>query len=255
MNVSFVGSGNVAWHLARALSESDLGVCGIVSRNAEHANVLAESVGAKAFETLQEAVDVSDVVVMCVSDGAIKTLFDGIQLRKESVIVHTSGATPMEVLPIGCHRGVLYPCMTFTKSDKIDMSEVPFLTEWSDDVAREAIERIVQRLSDVKPRETTSQDRQIVHAAAVMASNFTNHLLYGAQSVLAKADLPLDVLRPLVIRTIGKAFEMDPKAAQTGPARRHDTETMQKHLEIIDNKNFKEIYETISKSICETYTY
>ena len=44
-------------------------------------------------------------------------------------------------------------------------------------------------------------------------------------------------------------FDLDAKNSQTGPAIRNDDETIKKHLHLLKNSEFFELYEILSKSI------
>jgi hypothetical protein len=47
---------------------------------------------------------------------------------------------------------------------------------------------------------------------------------------------------------------MNPKAAQTGPAKRKDTVVMQKHLELLkNNKELKQVYTLLSDLIAKQH--
>jgi len=41
----------------------------------------------------------------------------------------------------------------------------------------------------------------------------------------------------------------NPMASQTGPAKRNDKKTMNAHLKLLPDKNYRELYKRISKSI------
>ncbi|HLU87256.1 MAG TPA: DUF2520 domain-containing protein, partial [Taishania sp.] len=97
-----------------------------------------------------------------------------------------------------------------------------------------------------------SEDRKNIHIAAVFVNNFVNHMLYLSSDFLAQKNLPFEILSPLIEETIKKALELNPKDAQSGPARRFDKSTIDKHLRELDHRK-KIVYETITNSILETY--
>ena len=69
-------------------------------------------------------------------------------------------------------------------------------------------------------------------------------------AALCKAhQLSFDLLRPLIAETAQKIEALSPEAAQTGPALRNDTMTLQRHLEIIQDPTLKTIYNTLTTSI------
>ena len=75
LNVTFIGSGNLAWHLAPALDNVDFPVREVYSRNAKHATALAERLyQAEVKKTLDFSNSHSRIFILCVSDDAIEKL-------------------------------------------------------------------------------------------------------------------------------------------------------------------------------------
>jgi len=59
-------------------------------------------------------------------------------------------------------------------------------------------------------------------------------------------------LLPLILETANKITTLPPLEAQTGPAKRNDTKTIEKHTAML-TKNQQEIYTLLTKSIQNTY--
>jgi predicted short-subunit dehydrogenase-like oxidoreductase (DUF2520 family) len=98
--------------------------------------------------------------------------------------------------------------------------------------------------------ELDSEKRLYLHLAAVIANNFTNHLLAQSEKILKLQQLPFDLLKPLVEETVKKAFEGSPFKNQTGPAVRNDQTTIQKHLEMLsEDEKLRELYQIITAHI------
>ena len=95
----------------------------------------------------------------------------------------------------------------------------------------------------------TSEQRRHLHLAAVFACNFTNHLYAIAAELLEKQHLPFDALRPLIRETAAKIESLTPIDAQTGPAIRYDRNIMQRHIDLLDDNDEKEIYRLLSRHI------
>jgi predicted short-subunit dehydrogenase-like oxidoreductase (DUF2520 family) len=92
----------------------------------------------------------------------------------------------------------------------------------------------------------------VLHVGAVWVNNFPNHLYYLSKTLLEKHQLPFELLAPLLLSTSESGMK-DPKAAQTGPAKRNDKKTMAGHLKLLPNKNYRNLYNLISKSIINLY--
>jgi hypothetical protein len=63
--------------------------------------------------------------------------------------------------------------------------------------------------------------------------------------------VPFEILKPLILETAKKVQVLPPNDAQTGPAKRKDTTTINKHLAILTDENQKEIYKMLTKSIID----
>lgn len=253
MRINIIGSGNVATHLAKALKTCGHIITDIASRNIDHARSLAQSVNANAT-TDMSSLSPADVTIISVSDNSIEDVAHALTLISPSqTVLHTSGATSLSVLSEFENRGVLYPCMTFSKEDTIDLSKCPFLTEANTPKAKAKISEIVTSLG-ARQTECDSERRAHIHVAAVFSSNFTNHMLSLAKQIMDKEHVEFDILEPLVNQTIRKGFKEQPHEAQTGPARRGDSLTIERHCEYLSfDKKLLKVYQTLTKSIEESY--
>ena len=71
-----------------------------------------------------------------------------------------------------------------------------------------------------------------------------------AGQVMDSNALDIKLLMPLIRETVEKALDQNPAAAQTGPAIRGDTDTMERHLAYLDfNPRYQQLYRLISQSI------
>ncbi len=183
----------------------------------------------------------ADLYIIAVSDSAIDQVAS--KLPADALKVHTAGGVTAEGVD-----GVIYPLQTFTKGRKVDMRRVPLLVEWSSQRAKDAILEVASVLSD-NVIYATSEQRIRAHVAAVFSCNFVNHLLALSHRIIEDADLPDNILHPLIEETIAKALSVkNPAAVQTGPAIRGDEATLKRHRELLD-KSEREIYDIISSSI------
>jgi len=88
-----------------------------------------------------------------------------------------------------------------------------------------------------------------LHVAAVFVNNFTNHLYHIGKEICGEHQVPFEILRPLIQETAEKINTLDPVDAQTGPAKRNDSNTIAAHLDYLTNENQKNIYKLITQSI------
>jgi len=93
--------------------------------------------------------------------------------------------------------------------------------------------------------------RKALHVAAVFVCNFTNHLYQIGETICEENQLSFDLLKPLILETADKIQTLSPSEAQTGPAKRNDTTTINSHLNFLKDENQINIYKTLTKSIID----
>lgn len=254
--VSFIGSGNLAWHLAQALDNTEYAVREVYSRNRKHAEALVSNLySAEVNPTLDFSASSSRIFIIAVPDDAIREVAQELVLPDDSILVHTSGSQPLSILGYSAsdNIGVLYPLQTFSKSKKVDFRDIPFFIESENNNTDKVLVALAKSISK-KVFKITSKDRKALHVAAVFASNFTNHMLFIAQEIMKENKLSFDWLKPLIAEMINKSLSIGPENAQTGPARRGDLEILDNHLKFLENdEQVAEIYKVISQHIVDQY--
>jgi predicted short-subunit dehydrogenase-like oxidoreductase (DUF2520 family) len=94
MNITIIGSGNVATHMAAAFKNAGHRIVQVYSRNMQHAALLAYHVGAEAIDNLANINPDTGLFVVSVKDDAITTVVKALAAHKK-LIVHTSGSTEL----------------------------------------------------------------------------------------------------------------------------------------------------------------
>lgn len=253
-HISFIGAGNVAWHLAPALENAGHYVKEVLSAT----NISAKKLVGNLYDAqLKTDLDFSDsssqIFVLALPDDAIKEVVQEIILPEQSLLIHTSGSISLEILAYSgaAATGVFYPLQTFTKNRKVNFDNVPFLIESENKEALKILENLAKSLSK-NVQLVSSDQRRKLHLAAVFACNFTNHLLGISEELMFEAKLEYSLLHPLIGETIEKALQHSPKTAQTGPASRGDLETLDQHMQMLNQKEtLQEIYRLLSQNILD----
>ena len=253
--IVLIGAGNVAHHLAPALLRAGMNMCQIYSRTLESARELGRKTGITYTSDTFAVYPDGDIYIFCVSDDALLSVFKSLRINEEALILHTSGSVPLDIFkPYRQNYGVLYPLQTFSKTRNLDFGEIPLCIEAPDKEVLKTIGQIADKLSS-KVYEISSEKRKKLHLAAVLANNFTNHLYHMAGKLLEKEDLDFNLLRPLIFETAHKVMQMIPENAQTGPARRGDTNILNLHKSMLkDNRDIQTLYVLLSQSIQQTYS-
>tara|TARA_B100001109_G_scaffold93916_1_gene76302 strand:+ start:2920 stop:3666 length:747 start_codon:yes stop_codon:yes gene_type:complete len=245
IKVTILGSGNVGFHLVNLFnSSSNIILNEWYSRSVnfdERVKVINE------IENLSE----SDIYVICISDKSITQVSNKIQF-KNKLVVHTSGSTPYSSLNNKNRRGVFYPLQTFSKSQKLNYSEIPICIEAENDIDLETLKKLSLDLN-CKYYEINFEERKTLHLAAIISNNFTNFLFGISKEIIDSKKLDFDILKPLINETVNKIHKLDPIKAQTGPARRNDVNILKMHENMLKNEEIKSLYKFISKMIKEKY--
>jgi len=254
--VSFIGSGNLAWHLAPALDNAGFVVKEVHSRNPKHAAALTGRLyQAEVKATLDFSTSPSDIFIVSTSDDAIESIAQEIILPDDAFLIHTSGSQPLSILQFAAtsNTGVFYPLQTFSKTKKVDFKDTPIFCESNNADTEQMLMLLAKAISN-KVSKITSEERKALHVAAVFASNFTNHMLTLSKKILEQNSLSFELLKPLILETINKSLITDPESAQTGPARRGDLEILDKHIEFLkEDETLTEIYKLVSQDILDKY--
>ena len=88
------------------------------------------------------------------------------------------------------------------------------------------------------------------HLAAVFCNNFVNHLYALAERFCRTEEIDFNLLLPLIKETALRVNDLSPSVAQTGPAIRQDTDTIEKHLTLLKNyPQLTRIYTLLTESI------
>jgi predicted short-subunit dehydrogenase-like oxidoreductase (DUF2520 family) len=255
-NISFIGSGNLAWHLAPALENAGFIIKEVHSRNPQHAKQLTSRLyQAEVKATLDFSTSDASLFIISVSDEAIQSIAQEIILPDDAVLIHTSGSQPLTELQFAAtpNIGVFYPLQTFTKEKKVDFKNIPIFIESTNEETDQVLLTIAKKISQ-QVTKIASADRMALHVAAVFASNFTNHMLAIAKDVLQQNSLEFEWLKPLILETLQKSLNIEPENAQTGPAKRGDLEILDKHLEFLkEDPAVAEIYKLVSQHIIDRY--
>lgn len=225
----------------------------IVSRDPKHAQALASKFGAYYGSEISELYNDSDIIFITVNDDSYKALATEIKVPANTLVVHTAGPVPMNVLESVSNRyGVFYPLQSLNKERLKDFLEVPLLVEGSDYAVEKLLMELAESISN-HVKAVNSEDRMRYHLAAVFANNFTNLMYVCAESYLEQEMLDFDMLKPLIYETALKLRDRKPSQLQTGPAKRHDLKVLEKHMAMMKDDEMKKVYEQLSNFIMTLY--
>lgn len=249
LSIVLIGTGNVARQFYEAMgNQMGIKIIQVIGRDKKKLTPFANCPETSTdFKHISDA----DIYIIAVNDDSIKTVSQYF-INKSGLVVHTSGSMPLSVLPDSVRRGVFYPLQTISKERSIDFSEVPICIEAERSEDYDMLRELANTISD-QVQTMTSEQRKSVHLAAVFVNNFTNHLYHIGNEICDEAGVPFKILNQLILETAEKATQTNVLDAQTGPAVRNDKLTMKKHLALLNNKDYRDIYSVLSNSIQKTH--
>jgi predicted short-subunit dehydrogenase-like oxidoreductase (DUF2520 family) len=172
--------------------------------------------------------DGADLVLLCVPDRAIGDV--AAQIPAGPWIAHTSGATTLTALAPHTRRFSVHPLQTFV----LERGPEQLDGVWSavSGESPEALEAgtALAELLGLRAFELADADRPLYHAGAAFAAAYLVTLHQAASDIFRTVGAPPEALEPLMRRTMDNGFE------PTGPHRRGDWATVDKHLAAIHER-------------------
>lgn len=246
-NTFIVGAGAVATTLAGQLRQAGVPVLGLWARRPEAARAAASLAGVAAFspappDLLLEA----EVVIVAVKDDAIGAVAQQLcatgLVGERHVLVHCAGAIAAASAFAGVRErvggvGTMHPLRAIASAAELARTRgalkgTVFGVEG--DARGAAAATVLVHALGGTPLAVEGATMGRYHAAAAIASNFAVAVLDAAVALLASGgvdkDAALAALAPLAQGAIANAATRGLADGLTGPIRRGDVGTVEKHL-------------------------
>jgi predicted short-subunit dehydrogenase-like oxidoreductase (DUF2520 family) len=249
ISVTLLGAGNVATHLFKAFKTSNQ----ITVKQWFNRNIDAISTYKSEVEITDniDALEAADVFIIAVSDNAVANVSKSLTVKNQ-LVVHTSGSVNVHDLDKKHRRGVFYPLQSFSKKATLNFADVPICIETLNKSDYPILKTLATAIGSPVKRINSDQ-RRVLHLAAVFVNNFTNQMYRIAHEIVESEAAEFDLLKPLILETAKKVQDMSPYMAQTGPAKRNDTKTINKHIAILEDEQHQEVYKLLTQSIQNTH--
>ncbi|WP_338407542.1 Rossmann-like and DUF2520 domain-containing protein [uncultured Flavobacterium sp.] len=245
IKIVIIGSGNVAQHLITAFAKSnEVDIVQVFSRQKKSTVPLLDPTKiTNDYKDLTEA----HLYIIAVSDNAIASVSSKLPFENR-LVVHTSGSVSIDLLDKKNRRGIFYPLQTFTKNVAIDFKPIPICLESENESDFDLLEKVAQSISN-NAFNSDEKQRKALHVSAVFVNNFVNEMYRIGNEICEENKVSFEVLKPLILETVNKVMVLSPNEAQTGPAKRNDTQTIEAHLDFLSNENQATIYKILTQSI------
>lgn len=186
----------------------------------------------------------ASTVFLAVPDSAlagISRALAGAGLPATISFAHLSGALDLEVFgPLGDRHAVgsFHPLRAFPTPQRPDAFRgIVIAIDATGAALRRRLSSLARDLG-ARPRIVAGKDRVLYHVAAVLASNYAVALLGEAAGLLEEIGwsrrAAVAGLVPLMEGAISEVARRGPAAALTGPIRRGDAATVERHLEVLE---------------------
>ena len=239
-----IGAGNLAFHFQKNLIASKkTELIQWYSRKLDKINFIK---GRVAVTDQISDLKTADLYLITIADDAIAEI--SAKIQTSALVVHCSGAVPMNKLLCNAKKGVFYPLQTFSKEYPVNFNKVNVLIETEQENDLELLINFANALG-AKPVKMDSQKRAYIHLIAVIINNFGNHLLSLGEEIANQQNIPFELFNPLIEQTYKKAISIGSKNSQTGPAKRNDEKTIKNHVDLIRDDDIKKLYLNLTKSI------
>ena len=249
LQITLLGSGNVASHLGPALYRAGCKINQVYSPNLNHAELLSSKIDASPVSFPGHIDLESDVFLFMLKDEAVLPLASSLQLGGK-LLINTSGNSLINLLENSSNRrAIIYPLQTFSKLVPMDLGNISFFIESAIDQDLNILRALSAAFSE-KIYLADSALRQQIHLAGVIAANFSNHMYAIASRLLSENGMPFSILDELIKQTVGKALVTNPESAQTGPASRYDQQVLDSQLKLLSaHPEWRQLYHLISQDI------
>ena len=244
-NIVIIGTGNVSHHFCKAILKSKkLELIQLFGRK----KILPENFNQKiSYTNNLKKIKQANFYIICVNDDAILKISNKLKV-KNAIVLHTSGSSNMKLLSKHKNYGVIYPLQTFSKNKEVLFNNIPIIIEASSKIVLNKIKKVSLQLSN-KILECNSNQRTLIHISAVFTNNFSNYMNIISEEILLSQDIDPEILKPLIEETSDKLNYLSAKESQTGPAIRNDQITIEKHLNLLKETKYYEIYNNLSEKI------
>jgi predicted short-subunit dehydrogenase-like oxidoreductase (DUF2520 family) len=251
LSLCLIGAGRVGSVLAYHFSQFDIPISSITEKNATRRSALRKTFSDIGISPSlsSESISQSDIIFICVPDDQLAGVVSTVDRLKvdlsKKTFVHTSGAYSSEILiRLRDSNGQIasaHPIYSFGNAEAEDISLEGVYFDLEGDVAAvDALKNIFRRVG-IKFIEISRDQKIAVHIASVFYSNYLVGLTQVAQAVLRACGFPeenfWEPFVPLIGSTLKNLSANSPAQALTGPIKRGDVQTVEKHLAYLKSHN------------------
>lgn len=254
----FIGAGKVGFSLGKYFKENDISLIGYYSKNHNSAKEAAEFTGTKAFLSLKELVEESDIIFITTPDGEIEGVWNAIKELSinNKLICHCSGLLSSEIFSdiskFGAYPYSIHPM--FAISDKYESYKnfrEAFITIEGHEKYINLFTELFKSLGN-SVKVIDKENKSLYHLASVISSNMVLGLINSGIDYLKHCGfsekLAIEALYPLISNNIENIKAAGTTESLTGPLERGDLSTIKTHM-ISLNEEDKNLYMVLNNNL------
>ncbi len=257
---TIIGTGRLGSSLALRMHSKGYLIRSLYNRSLGSCERIASLTDTEIFGTFPaRPADLGDVVFLCLPDDQIAAFAKKMGVVKDGPgWVHTSGATPADVLlplaPDGTGIASMHPVQTFTSRNRDSAFNQCFVTLQGDPGLCVPLKKVVQAIGG-RPLMVDSRQKTAIHLAAVYVCNYMAPLFAASQDLLDDNGLEVrarDLFGPMIRQALDGLLGHSPAEVLTGPVLRGDTGTVDRHLQLLaDSPKWEHLYRVLGKATLE----
>lgn len=244
-SISFIGAGKASTSLGVYFKNKGFEIAGYLSKRKTSAEAASLKTESKAFTSLYELIEDSNVIWITTPDDQIETVVKEISelrtfSREQKIVLHASGVHTTDILlpakNAGYKTAAAHPLLAFGSSENTVrlLGETWFAVEESSSEVSNLLHSCGNKTFSIDKNNKT-----LYHAAACVLSNYLVTLMDAAQQIFELTGLPeeeaTNATLPLIESVIENLKDKSSKDALTGPIKRGDAQTISMHLASLQN--------------------
>lgn len=265
ITLNVIGAGKLGQQVALSLNQAKLAeLKAVCNQNLQSAQRAITNIGSGIAVDSIGNLPTADIYWLAVPDEAIAKAADQLALNKQlamnSIIIHSSGLLTADIMNATkikqCKLASLHPMKSFASLDHSAQALHGIFCALEGEA--EAKAQIQDWLSPLAIRWLTiqSEHKAAYHAAGVFASNYLISIAHAAVENLGRAgiDSPIaiDVIIDLMQGTLNNIKQSKClRSSLTGPVQRGDLNTIEQHLEQMDQSEQRQLYANLGRNIIE----
>lgn len=260
--INIIGAGHLGMTIGYLLAKNELVQIGAICNTSEKSSLAAmQFIGQGKYYALNE-LPAADITLITTPDDKINLVCEelclGKSLKNENIIFHCSGSLTSDALALakekGCYVASIHPMRSFAKPEfAIEHFEGTYAAMEGDSEAIAVVKPLFDAIGSIT-YEISCEKKSLYHAAGVFASNYLVGLAHEAQNCLTGAgvedNMAMKIITNIMQGTVSNLEKtLSPNKSLTGPIQRGDISTIKQHLETLGNKEQKELYASLGRSI------